>query len=418
MVPNDPGDNFQSLTNLDNWESLEEFFETCDERLLEDIKLTLEKRRELREMLLADPVFKSRVRRVNPELQQWAKDQLFGGSVCGVDGTLAVVPSAAGGRARIGVVATSYKSDKIERVVYVSYRQMTEPVSSPADYFKKLKVVNSYSQLLMRAVMAYAERDLALRRSEDWKFVHGELLPYELRTGVGRPANVLPKCLELGARLSKNKQTIGVVEGSDNINLLNAVETLDRFEYVEAKGLDRDLDVFLNGEEDPFNPGQRLRGAHFNDADRRRLEEFIKRYGVKIKVGIFKVGLKPFIFQAHVENFDRAAALVMQDASMQALRGFPLLLDYADQICSQHLVSREFEKQIYFKTARFGIGVIGYHVRARDTRGVCWRGYPTVVFQTAPLAASQSKEGHGLASQARWKASKSQRVLELASSTL
>jgi hypothetical protein len=368
MVPNDPGDNFQSLTNLDNWESLEEFFETCDERLLQDIKLTLEKRRELREMLLADPAFKSRVRRLNPELQQWAKDQLFGGSVCGVDGTLAVVPSAAGGRARIGIVATSYKSDKIERVVYVSYRQMTEPVSSPTDYFKKLKVVNSYSQLLMRAVMAYAERDLALRRSEGWKFVHGELLPYELRTGAGRPASVLPMCLELGARLIENKQTIGVVEGSDNIDLLNAVEMLDRFEYVEAKGLDRDLDVFLNGEEDPFNPGQRLRGAHFNDADRRRVEEFIERYGAKIKVGIFKVGLKPFIFQAHVDNFDKAAALVMQDASMQALRGFPLLLDYADQICSQHLASKDFEKQIHFKTARFGIEALGYEMDPRKTR--------------------------------------------------
>lgn len=358
---------FESLTNLDNWDSLEGYFETCDERLLEDVKQSLERRRQLREMLLADPNFKTRVKTLSPDLQAWAKEQLFAGQVCAVDGTISIVPSTSGGRARIGVVATSYKADKIERVVYVAYRQLTEPVTDPMEYFKKLKIVNASSGLFMRAVMAYSERELALRRPETWKFVHGELVPYELRTGLGK-TKALPQCLRLGSKLVTNEHAIGVVEGSEDIELLNAVEMLERFEYLEARGLDHDLEEYLRGTPDPDNPERRLRGAHFNEDDEKRFEDFVKEYATQIKIGIFKVGLKPFIFQAHRNNFDKAAALVMLDASMQPLRGFPLLLDYADQICTSHLAGRDFEKQIHFKTAQFGIEALGYEIDPRKTR--------------------------------------------------
>lgn len=363
----DAREKFLSLVDLDNWQSLEDFFETCDEKLYEDVKGTLEKRQQLREVLLKDPAFRDRVRTVKPELRKWAKEELFNGSVCAVDGTLSIVPSTSGGRARIGVVATSYKADKIERVVFVSYRQLAEPVTDPADYFKKLKSLNTTSSLFMRAVMAYAERDLALRRPEKWKFVHGELLPYELRTGLGK-TQALPQCLTLGKRLVESQCTIAIVEGSEDIDLLNAVEMLEKFEYVEARGLDHDLEQYLDGIPDPDNPGERLRGAHFNENDQRRFREFVDKYAKQIRVGIFKVGLKPFIFQAHADNFEKAAALVMTDASMQPLRGFPLLLDYADQICSKQLVGGDFEKQIYFKTARFGIEALGYEIDPRKTR--------------------------------------------------
>jgi hypothetical protein len=363
-----PGDNFIPLFDLKNWQTFDDFLETSDERLLQDVEASLQKRRELREKLMADPNFRSRVRKLDLELQNWAKTELFGGNVCAVDGTLSVVPSTSGGRARIGVVATSYKSDKIERIIYVSYRQLAGPADSPEEFFKKLKSVSSTSNLMMRAVMAFAERELAVTRREPWKFVHGELLPYELRTGAGRPKMVLPRALDLGQKLIECEKAIGVVEGSEHTDLLNAVEMLEKFEYVEARGLDRDLTAFLEGEPDLENPGRHLRGAHFNEADTKKFREFIEKYGKQVKIGIFKVGLKPFIFQAHCTNFDKAAALVMTDASMQALRGFPLLLDYADQICSTHLAGKDFEKQIHFKTARFGIEALGYDIDPRKTR--------------------------------------------------
>lgn len=368
MATEESTNHLLSLIDLDNWESFEEFLESSDTRLLEDIQVGLQRRKELRDFLLSDPNFRKAVKKVDPQLREWAKSELFGGNVCAVDGTLSIVPSTSGGRARVGVVATSYKSDKIERVIYVSYRQLAEPAKTPTEYMKRLKAVNKTSNLMMRAVMAFAERELSLRRQEPWKFVHGELVPYELRTGAGRPGVVLPKSLELGARLIESKRSIGIIEDSDDTDLLNAAETLERSEYIEARGLDRDLEDYLRGYPDPDNPGQRIGRAHFNPSDQKRFEEFINNYANQVKIGIFRVGFKPFIFQAHAENFDRAAALVMTDASMQPLRGFPLLVDYADHICTQHLASRDFEKQIHFKTARFGIEALGYEIDPRKTR--------------------------------------------------
>lgn len=363
-------DPFSSLTDLDKWQSFEDYLEGCDNQLQSDISKNIELRAELRKVLLADPAFRQRVRKLTPELQGWAKDALFAGDVCAVDGTISIVPSTSGGRARIGVAATSYKSDRIDRVIYVSYGRLSEPVSGPTEYFKKLRSVNSTTNLLMRAVMEYAERDLALRRPEKWKFVHGELLPYELRTGAGRTGSVVPKAIDIGKRLVSNENTIGVIEGSDHIDLLNAVEMLEKNEYLEARGLDNDLKEWLDGQKpDPNSPDIPVRGpAHFGDADRKRFRDFINEYATNIKIGIFKVGFKPYIFQAHTNNFDRAAALVMTDSAMQPMRGFPLLIDYADQICSTHLAGSDFERQIQFKTARFGIEALGYEIDPRKTR--------------------------------------------------
>lgn len=361
-------DHFASLTDLSTWQTFDQYLETCDDRLFKDIEINLNRRKELREMLMSDPAYRSRVKQITPDLLDWAKNELFSGNVCGVDGTLSIIPSTSGGRARIGVVATSYKSDKIERVVYISYRELAEPVKDAPDYFKKLKTVSATSGLFIRAVMEFAERDLGLKRQEKWKFVHGELLPYELRTGAGRTKTVLPRALELGKRLIESTTTIGIIEGSEDLDLLNAAETLDRFEYLHARGLDQDFQDFLEGTDDPENPGQRIRGAHFGEHDRSKFRDFIDTYARQIKVGVFKVGLKPFLFQAHRDNFEKAAALVMADAALQPMRGFPLLLDYADQICSQHLAGRDFERQIQFKTARFGIEALGYEIDPRKTR--------------------------------------------------
>src|SRR5207247_3667081 len=142
----------------------------------------------------------------------------------------------------------------------------------------------------MRAVMAYSERELALRRPEQWKFVHGELMPYELRTGLGR-TKALPQCLQLGSKLITNEHSIGVIEGSEDIDLLNAVEMLDKFEYLEARGLDHDLEEYLKGTLDP-DTGQRLRGAHFNENDEKRYQDFVDEYAKQIRLGIYNVRLK------------------------------------------------------------------------------------------------------------------------------
>jgi hypothetical protein len=110
------------------------------------------------------------------------------------------------------------------------------------------------------------------------------------------------------------------------------------------------------------------RGAHFNPQDRKDFEDFTSSHGGLVRVGVFKAGPKPYIFQAHRDVFEEAAALVIRDAMHQPMRGFPLLIDYADRVCAYHLRSSEFDRQIQFKTARLGWEALATEIDPRKTR--------------------------------------------------
>lgn len=354
--------NFDEMVDLQKWQEVEEFYRGADDLISSDVREAVNLRKRLRQELLeSDPTIVEKIRRPSTEMIKWAKEQLFGGRVCGVDGTLSRSPSLSGGRARIGIAATTYEGDKIQRVLYVSYRQMAGSVTSAMEYFKQLKRVNKTSELLLRAVMAFAERSLALQRREDWKLVHGEFLPYELwaALGTGRP---LRTRLDLATRLVQAKKVIAVVEDSKNVELLNAGELLGPGEYLEARELRVDLMEYLRGKSGD------VRAAHFNKREEREFEEFSQRYGPDIRVGLFKAGFKTYIFHAHKEVFHEAAALVLADASHQPMRGFPLLLDYADRLLRHYLAQSDFDQQIQFKTARLGMEVLAAEIDPRKTR--------------------------------------------------
>jgi hypothetical protein len=359
---------FGELVDFSNWKDFDSFMQDFDKRLDKDIKKSLEIRRKLRKKLLANPKIKQAIRPREQDIEKWkslldwAGKELFGGNVCGVDGTLSHYPMASGTRCRIGIVTTSYKNDRIEKVLYVSERQLVEKSKTPMEHFNKLLQGHRISNLLVRAIMLYGERQLALKRQEKWKFVHGELLPYELRTGLGA-YKALDVSLELGKRLIEEKTVIGVIEDTRRLDLLNAGDILTRGQYMPATDLKRELQIYLDGDEE-----KGLSGAHFNPKDRETFQKFIDDYAENIKIGIFRVGYKPFLFQAHKDVFDEAAALFIKDSFNQPMRGFPLLIDYADAVCSKVLSAGDFRTQITSRIAKISPDALGFEMMARSTR--------------------------------------------------
>jgi len=353
---------FADLVDPTKWKDYDTFMIGMDEAIESDIRRSLEYRRELRRILLADPQLRARIKQVTPQKLDWARSKLFSSKVCAVDGTLSRYCMASGTRYRVGVVATTYVGNRIERVLYVSESTLAEPSSGPVQHFNTLLTSHRQSGLLLRAIMLYAERDLALRREEPWKFVHGELLPYELRTGVGK-YRALAMSVDLGSRLIESKKTIGVIEGTTRLDWLNAGDILQPYEYMTVTSLQSELNRYLHGD-----PEKGITGAHFSKSDEKRMQDFIDEYARAINVGIFRVGARPYIFQAHADHFHEAAALVMQDASQQAVRGFPLLIDYADSICSRLLAQEDFTRQITFKTAKLSPKDAPFELYERSTR--------------------------------------------------
>jgi hypothetical protein len=352
---------FKRLVDPSLWKDYETFIQGADKRLEDDIRKSLEKRKELRKKLLSDPQLRGRIRPKKEEsnkweqLRDWAEKELFCGNVAAVDGTICNFPMVSGTRCRIGVVSTSYKNNRIEKVLYVSERELAEPSSSVMEHFDKLRTKHRISNLLLRALMMYGERQLALGRPEKWKFVHGELLPYELRTGLG-VYRALPESLDLGRKLIEAKNIIAVVEDTSRPNLLNAGVVLERGEYMDALGLKHDLE------------NNYLPNAHFSKEDEELFKDFVKDYCDDVRIGVYRTGFKPYVFEAHKDIFDEAAALIMKDSENQPMRGFPLLIDYADAICSGLLSGGEFQKQIMFKTAKVSPDTFGFEMVARTTR--------------------------------------------------
>lgn len=359
---------FSELVDFSNWMDFDSFMQDFDVRLDKDIKKSLVERRKLRKVLLANPKIKETIRPHEEDIEkwesllEWAGEELFGGNVCGVDGTVSHYPMASGTRCRIGIVATSYKNNRIEKVLYVSERELAEKSKTPMEHFNKLLQGHRISNMLIRAIMLYGERQLALKRKEKWKFVHGELLPYELRTGLGayRAMNV---SLEMGKKLIEEKTIIGVIEDTQRLDLLNAGTILERGQYMPVTDLKSELRIYLDGDEKKGRSG-----AHFNPKDRETFEKFIDDYAEHIRIGIFRVGYKPFLFQAHKDVFDEAAALFIKDSLNQPMRGFPLLIDYADAVCSKVLSAGDFRKQITSRIAKISPDALGFEMMARSTR--------------------------------------------------
>lgn len=363
------GLNFMQLTDLSTWKSFDDFIVDVDSKLDEDIEKSLQYRREFADEVRKRPGLKERIRPRDSERDywankvEWAESQLYGGSVTGVDGTISRFQLASGTRCRIGVVATTYVNNRIEKVLFVSERQFAEPATNAVDHFKKLQKQKHVSQMVLRAVMGYSERDLLLSRKQEWKLLQGEYLPYELRTGLGL-WEILDTTIELGKRLIEAKKVIAITEDTSWTNLNQLGYTLEKGQFMEAPNdMKWELTKYLEGD-----PETGLSGAHFNPTDEAKFREFIDGYADQIKMGIYRVGFKPYVFYAHKDHFDEAVAIVMADSQNQPMRGFPLLLDYADNLATGMLSQGDFEKQIMSRIAMIDPEELGFEMSARKTR--------------------------------------------------
>lgn len=363
------GLNFSELVDLNKWQTFDDFIRTADPKLDEDIQKSLKYRKELAKKIRESTEISVRIRPTAEEKSEWdqkvswAESQLFGGLVAGVDGTMSRFQLASGTRCRIGVVATTYENNRIEKVLYVSEQEFAEPATDAMDHIKKLKKVQSISQMVLRAVMGYSERELLLQRPQEWKMLQGEILPYELRTGLGR-LKALDVTLDLGRRLIEAKKVIAITEDTSWTNLLYVGYTLERGQFMEAPiDMKWELEKYLDGDDDlGISP------AHFNPEDHQRFREFIDAYADQMKMGIYRSGFKPYLYYAHKDYFDEATALIMADAQNQPMRGYPLLLDYANNIAKGILSQGDFQKQIMARIAMIDPEELGFEMSARKTR--------------------------------------------------
>jgi hypothetical protein len=97
--------------------------------------------------------------------------------------------------------------------------------------------------------------------------------------------------------------------------------------------------------------------------------EFQNEYGPKVVRGILRAHRMspPYIFYCNLDRLPEAVHLLLADAANTGPRGFPLLIDLADQYCSGAFKASEYTNHMNAEFARASGGG-GIYQSERSTR--------------------------------------------------
>lgn len=357
------------------WMELEQHIDGLRERVDDAVLASHAKRDQLRKEILSDsPELRAMIRRPSAPLLAWAKNLLQTGVVAAADGTVVAVPLLSGTKIQVGVVVVTNTGASVRLVTRVFEHELAMPGKSAREFFENLRKVHGSSNLASRALMLFGERQILLQQEADWRMIHGELIPYELRTGVGKPAQNLPPVFDLVHRYVADERFIAVSESPEDLDILNAAIILEPGEYLELKPLAQNLTDFLDG-----NAELGISRAGFNNRDRDTFRKFITEVGPQVTIVLIKAGHRPFLLECHKERVDEAAALFLADAlwtrglpdqgATMTARGFPFHIDLADAVARTLFKGGEFRSFIEARLMELGVEQGITDLDPRRTRG-------------------------------------------------
>jgi hypothetical protein len=330
------------------WRNLEQHISDLPERVDRSITASHELRQRYREELLAqDPALPERIRRPSEAALAEAIQLMQTGVVAAADGTVAPVPLVGGAKIQVAVVIVFNSGQVVDLVTRVFEHELTDGASSAMAYFARLRKARQTSYLVSHAIMLFGERSLLIDQQASWRMLHGELIPHELRTGAGRPADNLPPTFDLIDRYIASERFLACSESTSDLDVLNAAELLGPGEYIVIRSLEDKLTTFLEGDEATGTVA-----AKFANEDGRRFRTWMQQAGPLVSEVLVKAGQRPFLIECHAARVEQAVALFLVDSlwmrglapdgSSYAVRGFPFHIDVADQVARTLFKSSDF----------------------------------------------------------------------------
>ena len=356
------------------WRSLEDHLSDLRERVDQSISESHDLRRRYREELLANtPDLSEKIRRPSDQALQAAKEIMQGGTVAAADGTVSPVPLAGGAKIQIGVVIVFNSGEVVDLVTRVFEHELSTGTPSAFEYFAQLRKTRKVSYLVSHALMLFGERRLLIDQAANWRLIHGELIPHELRTGAGRPVDNLPATFDLIDRYIASERFLACSESTGDLDVLNAAELLEPGEYIVIRSLKDKLELFLEGDEMTGTVA-----AKFSREDGARFRAWIDRAGPSVAEVLVKAGHQPFLVECHADRVDEAIALFLVDSlwvrghdvdgSSFAVRGFPFHIDLADQAARTLFKSSDFRSFVEHRLMSLSIEEGLFDIDARRTR--------------------------------------------------
>jgi hypothetical protein len=339
---------FADLLNQKRWEDYGKFISEAPDTYAKELSADLKREEHVRQQIRKDLLSKRfTVRKFASGLKK-AEELLFGGQVIGIDGTIAKQRTLAGLRCQIGIVAVNYFNEKVQKSYFISEANLRSEVNDVVGLLKSRETKNRVmSDLVARALMLYREREVAMRPefANAYKLLHGPLLPFELMTGLGR-LRALETTLSVLERLVADPKAVSIISSTTQDDYMTLGMALQPGEYLVDESFSLGDEIKSN---EGFFPENKWRPEEYE-----RVKKFLQQAASRIWIGIIKVSDRPYLFHAHRDSFHEAAAIIARDSLLQREKGFPLLIDYADTLCSDYFPAGDFLSILNFRLAREG----------------------------------------------------------------
>ncbi|MFL6215828.1 MAG: hypothetical protein ACJ74J_18235 [Blastocatellia bacterium] len=370
---------FESLVDPTSWKPPGEYYQTMPAAARAAVSRVVESdgqvRRELREVYF--PEF-ARAKgnfvweKANPQyIELLQRKRLYAGQVVAADGTLAKYETLSLVGAQIAISRVSYQETTGQFVSNIMHWGKELPRNtSAADLVAALnsrgeELKNKIPNIFLYALMTYKERQVLLNTPPGtFKLIQGTLFPHEMLSGAGRQHILLP-CLNLIGALIEDGAYAAIVSHDSHRDLLALGLALDAGEYIVVRGGEEILNQYLDK-------------AHYTDtaipqyggkSQKEVFSEFKERHGRKVVQGVLRAHAlsPPYVFYCNRERLPEAVHMLLADAANTGPRGFPLLLDLADQYCSGTFRPGEYTSHLNAEFARAS-GGSGMYQTERSTR--------------------------------------------------
>ncbi|HZU77546.1 MAG TPA: hypothetical protein VFA70_12335, partial [Dehalococcoidia bacterium] len=118
----------------------------------------------------------------------------------------------------------------------------------------------------------------------------------------------------------------------------------------------------------PTHSMQDIVDGHLPKHLKAEAKAFVEELGRHITVGIYRASASapPYVFYAHRDHAHEAALIVLADSVLQEHRGFPMLIDLADNVCRSTFGSDVFTAMV--QQAYTHAGAPFTYLRERETR--------------------------------------------------
>lgn len=285
------------------------------------------------------------------DITQTSQDVLMNGLVEGCDANVHVFNTMAVQVIQIAVVAASYNAQEESWAHRIFKRDIridpgSNMVEETLNLLKRRSPDDTTGQkpkavtdMMRRGVMTFMERQvLADALKAPWRLGHGNPLPYELLTGAGNP-KFIELSLPILRRLIEHRKFIFVPSDTTEQHIKTIGDALEPLEYA----IIQDAESYL----------KRIAGGHFRGEWAAVLEKNLKGFmadvGPQVLIGAYRASrfAPAQVFYAHRDFIHEAARIVIADSVLLDHRGFPMLIEMADNMCRTYFGAQTIERPAF-----------------------------------------------------------------------